>query len=151
MGRALAVFRDNALARTRLESQAQTDRDKELLRQDKIESLIQRFREETAHVQEGLTVEISQLGQTSARLTRVSADASEQALEAGNASREADRHVQSVGSAAEALAGSIRDITDQAQATSGKVAHAETIADAATATVGELARGVETIGEGSSR
>jgi len=147
MGRALAVFRDNALARTRLESQAQTDRDKELLRQDKIESLIQRFREETAHVQEGLTVEISQLGQTSARLTRVSADASEQALEAGNASREADRHVQSVGSAAEALAGSIRDITDQAQATSGKVAHAETIADAATATVGELARGVETIGE----
>ena len=33
------------------------------------------FREETAHVQEGLTVEITQLGQTSARLTRVSADA----------------------------------------------------------------------------
>lgn len=147
MGRALAVFRDNALARTRLEAQAQNDRDKELRRQDKIESLIQRFREETAHVQKALTVEIAQLGETSTQLTRVSADASQQALEAGNASREADRHVQSVGSAAEALAGSIRDITEQAQATSGKVAHAETIADAATATVGDLARGVETIGE----
>ncbi|WP_349369471.1 methyl-accepting chemotaxis protein [Salinarimonas sp.] len=147
MGRALAVFRDNALARMRLESQAQIDREKELLRQDRIEGLVQRFRDTAARVESALAAETGAMSETSVRLTSVSAGAAEQARAAGSASAEADGHVQSVGAAADALAGSIRQIADQAQATSDRVAHAQSIAESATATVGDLARGAEAIGE----
>ena len=52
MGRALAVFRDNALARARLEGQARLDREKELARQDRIESLVQRLPRHAERVEE---------------------------------------------------------------------------------------------------
>ena len=147
MGAALAVFRDNAIARKRLEAQARLDREKELLRQDRIEGLVQRFRDTAARVESALAAETGAMSETSVRLARVSAGAAEQARAAGAASAEADGHVQSVGAAADALAGSIRQIADQAQATSERVAHAQSIAETATATVGDLARGAEAIGE----
>lgn len=146
MGRALAIFRDNALARTRLEMQARLDREKELMRQDRIEALVQRFRETAARVDGALVSETGAMAETSVQLTRASAVASEQARAAGSASRDADGHVQAVGTAAEALAGSIREIAGQAQATSERVAQAQTLAERATGTVGELARGADTIG-----
>ena len=147
MGRALAIFRDNALARAQLESQAQLDREKELIRQDRVESLIQRFRDTAAGIERALTAETGAMRETSARLINVSGAAAEQGRAAGVASGEADGHVQAVGVAAEALTGSIRDIAGQANATSERVAHAKTVAEQATATVGELARGTETIGQ----
>ncbi|WP_052341837.1 methyl-accepting chemotaxis protein [Salinarimonas rosea] len=147
MGRALAVFRDNALARARLESQAQADREKELARQDRIEGLVQRFRDTAARVESALAAETGEMGETSARLTLASASAADQARAAGAASAQADENVRAVGASSEALAGSIREIAGQARATSERVAHARAIAERATATVGALARGAETIGE----
>ncbi|MGJ3262454.1 MAG: methyl-accepting chemotaxis protein, partial [Salinarimonas sp.] len=147
MGRALAIFRDNAVARVRLENQARADREKELLRQDRIEGLVQRFRDTAARVEGALAAETGAMSETSARLTTVSAAAADQARTAGAASAQADENVRSVGTSSEALAGSIREIAGQARATSERVAHAQAVAEHATATVGVLARGAETIGE----
>jgi len=146
MGRALAVFRDNALARARLEGQARLDREKELARQDRIESLVQRFRDTAERVESALAAETGAMSETSVRLADASTSAAEQARAAGFASAEADGHVRSVGATADALAGSIRQIADQAQATSERVTHANAIAESATATVGDLARSAEAIG-----
>lgn len=147
MGRALAIFRDNALARTQLESQARLDREKELVRQDRVESLVQRFRETAATIERALAAETRTMSETSARLIDVSGAAAEQGHAAGAASVEADDHVQAVGAAAEALTDSIRAIAGQAKATSERVTQAKVVADQATTTVGELARGTEAIGE----
>ncbi|MGP9822436.1 methyl-accepting chemotaxis protein [Salinarimonas sp. NSM] len=147
MGRALAVFRDNALARARLESQARADREKELARQDRIEGLVQRFRDTAARVESALSSETGAMGETSARLTTASASAADQARAAGAASAQADENVRAVGASSEALAGSIREIAGQARATSERVAHARAIAERATATVGALAKGAESVGE----
>ncbi len=147
MGRALAIFRDNALARVHLESQARLDREKELERQDRVESLVQRFRENAARIERALATETLAMSETSARLIDVSGAAAEQGRAAGAASCDSDGHVQSVGAASEALTGSIREIAGQAKATSERVAHAKTVAERAATTIGELARGTDTIGE----
>ncbi|GGK32912.1 methyl-accepting chemotaxis protein [Salinarimonas ramus] len=147
MARALAVFRENAVDRARLETQARTDREKELMRQDRIEGLVQRFRDTAARVESALAAETGAMSQTATRLTEVSAGAADQARAAGIASSQADESVRSVGASSEALAGSIREIAGQARATSERVAHAQANARHATATVDTLARGAETIGE----
>lgn len=147
MGRALAIFRDNALARSNLESQARSIREKELARQDRVEGLVQRFRQTAAQVEKALRAETTAMAETSARLTEVSAAASEQGRAAGAASSEADGHMQAVGAAGDVLSNSIREIAGKAQATSERVTHAQTIAESATTTVGDLARGAETIGQ----
>lgn len=147
MASALAVFRDNASERMRLESQSRAEREMELARQDRVEALIEQFKVTASRVETTLAGETGAMVETSARLTEVSGTAAGQARTADAASAEAAGHVQSVGTAADALAGSIRQIAGQAQATNQRVAHAQAIAETATSTVQDLAKGAEAIGE----
>ena len=146
MARALAVFRDNSLARARLEAQANDDRSKEVARQQRVEELVRRFRTTAAHVEATLAAETRSMGETSAQLTRVSSDAADQARAAGAAAADADGNVQAVGGAAAALAGSIEDIAREAREASSRIAEAEERSRQANATVADLSRGANTIG-----
>ncbi|MFN3685653.1 methyl-accepting chemotaxis protein [Salinarimonas sp.] len=146
MARALAVFRDNALARARLEAQANEDRAKEIARQHRVEELVRRFRSTAAHVEATLAAETRAMGETSAQLTRVSSAAAVQARAAGSAAADADGNVQAVGGAAAALAGSIEDIAREAREATDRIAEAEARSRQANATVADLSRGAEAIG-----
>ncbi|WP_349357947.1 methyl-accepting chemotaxis protein [Stappia sp.] len=147
MARALAVFRDNAVARTALEHQSETDRDKELRRQDRIEGLVQRFRDTTRRVESALSSETATMAETSSRLAQESGAAADQARAADGASTEALTEIRSIGDMAGSVASAIEEITEQTRVTRTQVDTARDVAERASADVGTLARSAERIGD----
>ncbi len=147
MAEALAVFRDNAVARRKLELQTQVDRDRELMRQDNLEHLVSRFRDLSARVQEQLLAGMEAMRDAAGQLTSVgrgAADESERALES---SRQMDTSMQSIGSVADRLSDSVRMLTQKAEVTSTMVAKATGIAKATNENVSTLTTAADRIGE----
>jgi methyl-accepting chemotaxis protein len=147
MARALAVFRDNAQARQRLEAQARADRDLELMRQDNLERLIATFRTEISRVEAVLHDEMVTLNGASNHLVEVGRTAAEQTRGAADASTQATAYVRSVGEVAQTLLGSIDALASQAQSTRDLVGTAASDAERSNGNVQELARAADRIGE----
>ena len=111
MTRAVAVFRDSAIERSRLENESEASNAARRDREKRIDALIAEFRDTIASA-------ITQLGQNSTQMkdtvTAISTAADEtsaQADIAGSASSDASQNVQAVASAAEELSASISEIS----------------------------------------
>jgi methyl-accepting chemotaxis protein len=146
MTRAVAVFRDNAIERARLEQTATQEQATRQARQRAVEELIDRFR---AGVTEMLNVvgdNASRVDATANALCGVASDASHQATSAASASEEASTNVQTIATAAEELACSIREIGQQVEQTSAVVVQATEMAEASNGEIASLATAAERIG-----
>ena len=117
MSRALAVFRDNQIARVRLEAQAARKLERERERHERLERLINGFRSDMLTFVEAAAQEVAANRATAEALGRAAGSANERAGSASRASASAAGEVQTVAAAAEELSASIREIAEQAERT----------------------------------
>jgi methyl-accepting chemotaxis protein len=110
MARSVVVFRDNALARTKLEGEARTAGTATIRRQVRIDQLIADF---DAHI-DGVIGTVhagsGQMENAARMLNRIAIEATAQAGDARSASLDASANVQSVATASEQLSSSISEI-----------------------------------------
>ncbi|MCZ8315575.1 nitrate- and nitrite sensing domain-containing protein [Phreatobacter sp.] len=148
MVRAVQVFRDNAMARARLEQEAELERQRELQRQAALDEMIVAFRASVAEVIGTVDSEITGMRHTAAALERVAGQASGRAGEGRDASAASSTDVQAVSAAAEELISSISEISSRIHATSaciGRATEASRSTDAEVSGLAELAAKIGTI------
>ncbi|MDB5568991.1 MAG: chemotaxis protein [Hyphomicrobiales bacterium] len=146
MSCAVQVFQENAVARMRLERQAQGERDRERHRQANVEALIARFRNVIAQVIDAVGSETRAMQSSAANLTSAAGSASQEAASARTAFAGASSNVQAVAVAAGQLTASIREIASQAHKTSCVVTHATRLANETDVGVSGLAAAADQIG-----
>jgi methyl-accepting chemotaxis protein len=146
MARAVVVFKENSLARERLEAEQAEERKAKEARGNKLEALIAEFDKVAAEVLNDVASAASQLEQTSAVMSDAAKQTDEQATSVAAASEQASANVQMAATASEELSKSIGEIGQQ-------VATSTTVADKAVAesersneTVQSLAAAAEEVG-----
>ena len=147
MVRAIAVFRDNAIERHRLESEAKVERDSNARRHSVMQRLVDQFKNTIAGILAAFNDETGSMEGVAAKLTGASDIAGREAKAAKLASNNASVNVQTVAAAAEELSASIREIAMQTERTSGVVDRANSIAAETDAKVTGLAQSAEKISE----
>ena len=110
MARALEVFKENAVERTRLEQKAKQELDRERNRQAYIERIVGEFRTSVTDVLVSVRNQADDMRQSAIRLTHVADTASDDASSAGTSSDTASQSVQTVSAATEQLSNSISEI-----------------------------------------
>lgn len=113
MARAVAVFRENAIERARLEQQTRMERGRELERQKRIEALIQHFRGAIGGIKTTLEVELVSMQGSSTTLNEIAETALGGANAAKDASHESSSNVNIVAAAAGELTSASREISTQ--------------------------------------
>ncbi|WP_168201530.1 methyl-accepting chemotaxis protein [Phreatobacter aquaticus] len=146
MSRAVAVFRENALARVSLEEEAELERQRELQRQGVLVDLIGRFRASIADVVATVETETGNMRSTATTLTSVAGQASDKAQSARDASNESSINIQSVSAAAEELITSITEISTQIHSTTTCLARATEVSRSTDRDVSGLAELAQKIG-----
>ncbi|NBN64708.1 methyl-accepting chemotaxis protein [Pannonibacter tanglangensis] len=147
MGRAVQVFKDNALERMRLEARTQTETEAQRRRQETIERLIAEFRTTARDLIGSVEGTAQGLGSTARSLTDIAKTSALRADEAETAAGAATGSVDSVAGAAEQLAASINEIGEQVSRTTRIVNEATVGTRETNAKVASLAAAAEKIGE----
>ncbi|MGZ8337901.1 MAG: methyl-accepting chemotaxis protein, partial [Allosphingosinicella sp.] len=146
MARALAVFRQNALERRRLEAAAEERREDEARRMGEVQGLIAGFEREVAQVLQALAEASVDLGESSEQLSATSEETSRQAAAVAAASQQASANERAVASAAAELSNAIREITARAGQSAEAVEAATADAGRTQQAVSELSAAAEHIG-----
>ncbi len=147
VGRALLVFRDNAVERRRLRDQSEAEREAREERNRRIETLIATFREDMASMLQQVAGATQEMDATAQALNGIADTANHQAAAAAGASEEASTNVQTVASAAEELASSIEEIGRQVRQADDVSQQASTRAEATNSQVASLAEAAKRIGD----
>ncbi len=146
MARAIEVFRENAVARKRLELEAMAERDRELHRQNHLDQMVGKFRiviDDTLKAVEGQTVSMKGTART---LTKVAQSATSDANAAEQASAGASNNVQTVATATDQMVVSVREISEQAVRANRMVNAATDLARSTNKDVASLSDAAERIG-----
>ncbi|MCB1473260.1 MAG: HAMP domain-containing protein [Rhodobiaceae bacterium] len=146
MAKALEVFRDNAVARQKLEEAARLERQREVSRQNQLDELVQRFRGITGEVISSVEQETKSMIQAADTLTGSSQTVAGEAEAATRAASAASENVETVAGAVEEMTASIRQIAAQASEASSCVGKASGMARASSEDVAGLAETAERIG-----
>lgn len=146
LSRAGEVFQENARVRATLEAEAAKERDRERMRQNHVEELINKFRDLMASVTGDVDDKTSQMTDIAARVRDISQDASGAANEAKNASESSSNNVQTVAAAAEEMSAAIQEILNQAGRATDVIGDATAVAQQTDGNVSSLADAVEKIG-----
>ncbi|MBB4197867.1 hypothetical protein CCR94_11425 [Rhodoblastus sphagnicola] len=128
MAHAIAVFRENAIERARLQEAARSERQVELHRQSVMQGLIGRFRILIGEVVAAVGSETGKMKGTALTLTDVAFRADKTAGSARDAASDSSVNIQTVSVAAEQLTASINEISTQIQGASKKANQATDIA-----------------------
>lgn len=147
MARAVDVFKENAIARRRLEEESEQEANAQLTRQSKVETLISQFRGSVGEALDTVSRNTSQMMETANVLTGIATDTSGQANEVASASKEASANVKAVAAAAEELAASIEEISRQVSKTNSIVNIAAEAAQNTNTKVTRLADAAQRIGD----
>jgi len=147
MARAVDVFKENAIARRRLEEESEQEATAQLARQSKVETLITQFRGSVGEALQTVSRNTGQMTETANVLTGIATDTSGQANEVASASKEASANVKAVAAAAEELAASIEEISRQVSKTNSIVNTAAEAAQNTNAKVTRLADAAQRIGD----
>ena len=148
MGRAVAVFKDNAIAKQRMEAeQEQAKKAVEVERRRMMAELADRFELAVQGV-------VAQVGSAAGRLTAnaqslsgLAEQSRTQAAAAAGASEQTSANVQTVAASAEEMAASIGEITRQVGNTADVARHAAERAGRTDATIRQLANHAKAIGD----
>lgn len=144
---ALRVFRDQAVARAQLESEAKTSENLNIERQRAIESEITKFRRHVLALVAAVGSNMDQMQATAQQLSSTAEETTQRSGSAAAASEEAATNVRSVAAASEQLAASIAEINRQVTDTSGMVDVATNGARDTNTAVDALSESVSKIGE----
>lgn len=147
MCRAVAIFRDNALARQELEAKTAADFEKEQHRQVKVQDLIQMFEKEVRDNLETVNHNTQSLNSAAENLKSIANSTQQESASASAASEQATANVQTVASAAEELSASISEINRQASQSSTIVARAVESAALSNTKVASLDQNAQEIGD----
>lgn len=146
MAQTVAVFRENAIERARLEGEMRRERDMEKMRQSRIDQLITDFRGNIGEIRKTLDGQLGVLQSSSTMLGRIAEEASQGANVAGSATSESSENVAHVANAASELTAASREISTQVHKASECVTEAMTVAERADQDVSSLASLAERIG-----
>ena len=146
MIKAVAVFRDNAVERERLEAQQKTEVTDRSERQAETEMLIRDFEQSVSGVLDRFKQSTEQMDTTAQALSSMADEASSKANAAAVGSGEATVNVQTVASATEQLSASISEIGHKAAMSSDTVTQATNNASQTNAKVQGLADAAQKIG-----
>jgi len=144
--RAIAVFRENAIERARLEDAASRERQNELRRQTVLEQMIGRFRALIAEVVASVDSEAENMNGTANALTGVAFRADQTAGAAKMAASDSSGNIHAVSAAAEELTASISEISKQVHGTSHRVGQATEFARNTEANVSGLVKLADKVG-----
>ena len=147
MTRALMVFRDNLVERLALEEKTSRDRDKEVIRQNRISEVVETFRDTMLSTIESVSDGSKNMTQTADVLRSTAASANELAKSTDEATQLSATNVQSVASAAEELASSIQEITHQSNRTYEVVGKLRSSAERTQGDIANLSEAAERIGD----
>lgn len=147
MARAVEVFKENGLARRRLESESETEQAQRAEREKRVDTLIGSFREKVSAALSVVSSNTTEMNTTANALTAIATDTSGQANDAASASESASENVQAVAAAAEQLAASIEEISRQVSKTNSIVNDATMAADSTNNKVASLAKAAQKIGD----
>lgn len=146
MAKTVAVFRENALERARLETEMRRERDMEKARQIRIDELITEFRGSIGEIRQMLDGQLGTLQSSASTLGRIAEEASQGANVAGSATSESSENVAHVANAAGELTAASREISTQVHKASESVTEAMVVAQKADQDVSSLATLAERIG-----
>lgn len=124
MAAAVEVFRDNALRQTEMASKVESDANQQMMRQQRIESLIADFRASVGTMLDAVSGRVDEMEEVANSLASVAEDTSGRATTAEQAAQDASANVQTVASATEELTASIAEISRQVDETTTTVGQA---------------------------
>jgi methyl-accepting chemotaxis protein len=148
MGRALRVFRENAVEKAELH--LEQEKKDAAARQDKRRAMLalaNRFEGEVKVVVDSVREEVDGMRNAATSMTRAAEEGSGQASAVASASREASANVATVATAAEQLSASIAEIGRQAEQSADIAGRAVERARSTDATVHRLSKAAGQIGE----
>ncbi|MEO1038677.1 MAG: HAMP domain-containing methyl-accepting chemotaxis protein [Pseudomonadota bacterium] len=138
MARAVAVFRENAIERARLESESQAERREREERARRVEALIAGFEATSERALGAVSQAAEQLDSAAGALTQSADHASTRTSEVASAGEMAAQNVDTVASAAEEMTSSISEIAQQIARSSDIAHNAASRAEQANGDVTEL-------------
>jgi len=144
LARALAVFRDNAREKARVEAARDEEQHRKEQRQQNIERQIERFEGSVRNLLEALGHAAVEMRSTSEGMSSTAEETGRQASAVDQAAHEASANVQTVATASEELAASIAEISRQ-------VAQAERIAGNAVAQAKDSDASVQGLADAAQR
>jgi methyl-accepting chemotaxis protein len=148
MGRALRVFRENAIEKSKL--RAEQEQKDIAARQEKQRTMIEladRFEGQVKGIVESVTEETAQMQAVATQMSGTAEESSKQSAAVASASREASANVATVASSAEQLTASIAEIGRQAEQSADIAGRAVDQAERTDTTVRDLSEAAGRIGE----
>jgi len=146
MARAVAVFRENAAQRAKLEETARLEDASRVARQGRVDRLIAEFRSSITAVMAAVEASMSHLEATARTLSGIASEATSQAEAANGASGGAAESVKQVVDAAEQLGTSVEEIGRQVTQANNVVTEATSLAKRSDTGVTSLAEAAQKIG-----
>ncbi|EJW11732.1 Methyl-accepting chemotaxis protein [Rhodovulum sp. PH10] len=147
MSRAVAVFRDTALERTRLEAETMAQQEQKEANRRQLERLVHGFRDTVGETIRVVEDGAGRMTQTGAALGEIAGEAAQRATEAVAASQRASDTVQVIAGATTELGGAIREVAGQTARSSEIVNEAAQVAARADKEVSALANAAARIGD----
>ncbi|HEY5962497.1 MAG TPA: methyl-accepting chemotaxis protein [Xanthobacteraceae bacterium] len=147
---ALNVFRDNGLARARLEDAQSREAAERDARRERLEGVIAEFRAAVVTALGEATASVDVMRRAAQELMLAAADAQAGAARTTTASREVSANVADVASAATQMSESINDVTLSVEQAGAAIDQAATRSDAASRTIGGLSETAQAIGQVAS-
>ncbi len=140
MARAVEIFRENAIARIKLEKAAQYEHQKEAERQKRIEKLINDFNHFVSETRSALENQTETMRRTAKTLSLAASGAAAGADSASAAAQKTSENVQTVATATEELSASMQEIAAQ-------IGKANEVVGAATRTTADTEKDVASLSE----
>jgi len=147
MARAVAVFRDNTIERSKLEAEQAREAKRREARQQALESLIEGFKADAEQTIAALSVMAEDLEQTAGSLQGIASGTNDKAQLVATASDQASANVGTVAAAAEQLSVSITDIGNQITEALNNVSSTSAMAASGNERMSELKVSAQQIGE----
>lgn len=147
MARAVAVFRDNTVERTRLEAEQARENERREARQRALESLIESFKAEAEQTIAAVSVMAEDLERTAGSLQKIASGTNDKAQHVAKASDQASANVSTVAAAAEELSVSIAEIGNQITEALSNVSSTSSMATSSNERMTELMASAQEIGE----
>ncbi|KQQ23675.1 chemotaxis protein [Methylobacterium sp. Leaf123] len=113
LNRALAVFKESALARQRLEAEQARETHAKMMRAERLDAATRTFEADATRMTSGLTIASANMEVTARSMSGIADETSTQAMAVSSTATQTASNVQTVAAATEELSASIAEITAQ--------------------------------------
>ncbi|MCJ2087916.1 methyl-accepting chemotaxis protein [Methylobacterium sp. E-005] len=146
MAKAVAVFRQNAIARAELEAAQAAEQEARQRRVERVDQLVRTFEQKVAQSLDIVSTSATELDATARSMTQVADDTNTQAVASSAAAEQTATNVQTVAAAAEEMVSSLQEIERQVVRSNEVAGFAAHEAEASNAAMASLRAAAEQIG-----